>query len=136
MKKLFRKVSGNPLPESSFLWVPDREDPRGWRFVVSVPNDAARTVNLLRGALACFPQAASVIPANQREKIWWQLTGAARSHGIATPTQMSAVTSDISAEHKALNMNVEAPSEDELSEAIAEADRFADAMLRRLGFDE
>src|SRR5882672_8506984 len=143
-----KKINGVDCPRHAFAYAPS-PDPKTWSLPLWIPGDAKKSLNAVKTSLYRFNSAK--IPDCEKQRVFDTIRGALLSRGIETARRtFAAKSSDAPATevtgHPPCGQPVEPPpplpevktkpvKKDPMVEAvIAEADRRATALLKRLGY--
>jgi uncharacterized protein len=88
-----KKVDGEELPASSFLYVGDPKKPSTWALPWKF-SSAAKTKSHLRNALARFSQTEK-IPASEKPAVYKKLVGKCKQYGIDVEEEKKAIELDV-----------------------------------------
>jgi hypothetical protein len=133
-----RKIAGVDCGPQCFAYVRDPEDPKTWFGCLRVLGDTGKTINAIKTSLARMSETKG-IPDSEKQRVFDTLRGAGLAHGIYVEQRTFA------ARDKAPTQEPPAPAvpgtarpyteDPDIAEAVAMADRRADAMLRSLGWE-
>jgi|SRR5712664_1217499 len=122
-----KRVNGIDLSSSAFAWVGDEQNTDTWLLPLWA-GDAKKSQNLIKNHLARFAEM-KAIPVSERARLWERLVGAAKAHGIVAAVEAPPPPPEVKTKPVK-------PKKDPMVEAvIAEADRRATALLKRLGYE-
>ena len=125
-----KKIDGVDLHSGCFAYVGDVEDTSTWKLPILILGNAQKTLTHVKSALARFDQTKG-IPDAARPVVWGSIWGAALMLGLkADRREFPRLVAD------AIEFDAKPHRVDrELAQLIADADRKADEMLKRLGLE-
>ena len=133
-----KKIDGVDLHSGCFAYVGDVEDTSTWKLPILILGNAQKTLTHVKSALARFDQTKG-IPDAARPVVWGSIWGAALMLGLKAdrrefPRLLAGL--QLAEEVTAIELAAKPHRVDrELAQLIADADRKADEMLKRLGLE-